>query len=93
MVLKKLGPADKHDVNVSLDCIKEALDQMVESSANYVDREHLLPLWDSLHVRKFVLSFFKITATRVTCVYDPVPNVMCLLYLLLARRLAVCRAL
>ncbi|KAA0720706.1 Small subunit processome component 20 -like protein [Triplophysa tibetana] len=49
VVLKKLGPADKQDANVSLDCVKEALDQMVESSANYVDREHLLPLWDALH--------------------------------------------
>ncbi|KAI7792184.1 putative small subunit processome component 20-like protein [Triplophysa rosa] len=50
VVLKKLGPAvDTQDVDVSLDSVKEALDQMVESSANYVDREHLLPLWDSLH--------------------------------------------
>lgn len=48
VVLKKLGPADKQVVDFNWDSIKEALDQMVESSANYVDKEHLLLLWDSL---------------------------------------------
>ncbi|XP_051544163.1 small subunit processome component 20 homolog [Myxocyprinus asiaticus] len=48
VVLRKLGPAVGQDVVLSWDTIKEALDHMVESSANYVDREHLLLLWDSL---------------------------------------------
>ncbi|XP_051974584.1 small subunit processome component 20 homolog [Xyrauchen texanus] len=48
VVLQKLGPTVGQDVVLSWDSIKEALDHMVESSANYVDREHLLLLWDSL---------------------------------------------
>lgn len=51
MVLKKLGPAAGQDVELPWDSIKEALDHMAESSANYVDKEHLLVLWDSLQVR------------------------------------------
>lgn len=51
MVLKKLGPAAVQDVELPWDSIKEALDHMAESSANYVDKEHLLVLWDSLQVR------------------------------------------
>ncbi len=52
MVLQKLGPADDQDVDLPWDSVKEALDHMAESSANYVDKEHLLVLWDSLQVRK-----------------------------------------
>ncbi|XP_050963565.1 small subunit processome component 20 homolog [Labeo rohita] len=48
MVLKKLGPAADQDVELPWDLIKEALDHMAESSANYVEKEHLLVLWDSL---------------------------------------------
>ncbi|XP_016370276.1 small subunit processome component 20 homolog [Sinocyclocheilus rhinocerous] len=48
VVLKKLGPAAVQDVDLPWDSIKEALDHMSESSANYVEKEHLLVLWDSL---------------------------------------------
>ncbi|XP_026065231.1 small subunit processome component 20 homolog isoform X1 [Carassius auratus] len=48
VVLKKLGPAAGQDVDLPWDSVKEALDHMAESSANYVDKEHLLVLWDSL---------------------------------------------
>ncbi|XP_056312047.1 small subunit processome component 20 homolog [Danio aesculapii] len=48
VVLRKLGPAVEQDVDLPWDSIKEALDHMVESSANYVDKENLLVLWDSL---------------------------------------------
>lgn len=50
VVLQKLGPADDQDVDLPWDSVKEALDHMAESSANYVDKEHLLVLWDSLQV-------------------------------------------
>lgn len=52
MVLQKLGPAAVQDVDLPWDSVKEALDHMAESSANYVDKEHLLVLWDALQVRK-----------------------------------------
>ncbi|XP_048012718.1 small subunit processome component 20 homolog isoform X1 [Megalobrama amblycephala] len=48
MVLQKLGPAVGQDVELPWDTIKVALDHMAESSANYVHKEHLLVLWDSL---------------------------------------------
>ncbi|XP_073694690.1 small subunit processome component 20 homolog [Garra rufa] len=48
VVLKKLGPAADKDVELPWDLIKEALDHMAESSANYVEKENLLVLWDSL---------------------------------------------
>ncbi len=54
MVLQKLGPAAGQDVDLPWDSVKEALDHMAESSANYVDKEHLLVLWDSLQVRKLI---------------------------------------
>lgn len=50
MVLQKLGPAVGQDVELPWDTIKVALDHMAESSANYVHKEHLLVLWDSLQV-------------------------------------------
>ncbi|XDV24664.1 hypothetical protein PO909_028779 [Leuciscus waleckii] len=49
VALKKLGPAVGQDVDLPWDSIKEALDHMAESSANYVDKEHLMVLWDSLN--------------------------------------------
>lgn len=52
MVLKKLGPA-KDDVDLPYDAVKKALDHMVESSINYVEKEHLLVLWDSLQVLNY----------------------------------------
>lgn len=58
MVLQKLGPAAGQDVDLPWDSVKEALDHMAESSANYVDKEHLLVLWDALQVRK---RFFRIS--------------------------------
>ncbi|TRY84423.1 hypothetical protein DNTS_032451, partial [Danionella cerebrum] len=48
VVLKKLGPVVGQEVDLPLDTVKEALDHMVESAANYVDKEQLLILWDSL---------------------------------------------
>lgn len=48
VVLQKLGPAVGQDVDLPWDSIKETLDHMAESSANYVDKEHMLVLWDSL---------------------------------------------
>lgn len=60
MVLQKLGPAAGQDVDLPWDSVKEALDHTVESSANYVDREHLLVLWDSLQVRKLIFVLIDI---------------------------------
>ncbi|XP_062862543.1 small subunit processome component 20 homolog [Trichomycterus rosablanca] len=48
VVLRKLGPAKDGDVALTYDAVKEALDHMAESSASYVEKEHLLVLWDSL---------------------------------------------
>ncbi|XP_076861032.1 LOW QUALITY PROTEIN: small subunit processome component 20 homolog [Brachyhypopomus gauderio] len=48
VVLKKLGPSADGGDSLPWDAVKEALDQMAESSANYVEKEHLLVLWDSL---------------------------------------------
>ncbi|KAK2893002.1 hypothetical protein Q8A67_012990 [Cirrhinus molitorella] len=48
VALKKLGPAADQDTELPWDLIKEALDHMVESAANYVEKEHMLVLWDSL---------------------------------------------
>lgn len=61
MALKKLGPAVGQDVDLPWDSIKEALDHMAESSANYVDKEHLMVLWDSLNVRKPFFHFSKLS--------------------------------
>ncbi|XP_066524697.1 small subunit processome component 20 homolog [Hoplias malabaricus] len=48
VVLQKLGPAEEGDGVLPWDAVKEALDQMAESSANYVEKEHFLVLWDSI---------------------------------------------
>uniref|UniRef100_W5LP94 UTP20 small subunit processome component n=1 Tax=Astyanax mexicanus TaxID=7994 RepID=W5LP94_ASTMX len=48
VVLRKLGPAEDGDADLPWDAVKEALDQMAESSANYVEKENFLVLWDSL---------------------------------------------
>lgn len=50
MVLQKLGPGEEEGVALPWDAVKEALDQMAESSANYVEKENILVLWDSLQV-------------------------------------------
>ncbi|XP_072529293.1 small subunit processome component 20 homolog [Salminus brasiliensis] len=48
VVLRKLGPAEDGGDVLPWDAIKEALDQTAESSANYVEKENFLVLWDSL---------------------------------------------
>ncbi|XP_043092950.1 small subunit processome component 20 homolog [Puntigrus tetrazona] len=50
VALQKLGPAAGQDLDLPWDLVKEALDHMAQSSANYVDKEHLLVLWDCLQV-------------------------------------------
>lgn len=50
MALRKLGPSGEGDVCLPWDAVKEALDHMAESSANYVAKENFLVLWDSLQV-------------------------------------------
>ncbi|XP_028810161.1 small subunit processome component 20 homolog [Denticeps clupeoides] len=47
-VLRKLGPAEPQGLALPWDVIKETLDHMVESSAGYVEKEHLLVLWKAL---------------------------------------------
>ncbi|KAI5094075.1 small subunit processome component 20-like [Silurus meridionalis] len=48
IALQKLGLSGGGDVPLPWDAIKEALDHMAESSANYVTKENFLVLWDSL---------------------------------------------
>ncbi|XP_053097705.1 small subunit processome component 20 homolog [Pangasianodon hypophthalmus] len=48
VALRKLGPSGDGDVALPWDAIKEALDHMAESSANYVAKENFSVLWDSL---------------------------------------------
>uniref|UniRef100_A0AAR2JK74 UTP20 small subunit processome component n=1 Tax=Pygocentrus nattereri TaxID=42514 RepID=A0AAR2JK74_PYGNA len=48
VVLRKLGPSEEGCAVLPWDAVKEALDQMAESSANYVLKENFLVLWDSL---------------------------------------------
>ncbi|XP_036433359.1 small subunit processome component 20 homolog [Colossoma macropomum] len=48
VVLRKLGPAEDGGAVLPWDAVKEALDQMAESSANYVVKENVLVFWDSL---------------------------------------------
>lgn len=50
MALRKLGPSGEGDVALPWDAIKESLDHMAQSSANYVAKENILVLWDSLQV-------------------------------------------
>lgn len=50
MALQKLGPSGEGDIALPWDSIKEALDHMAESSANYVAKENFLVFWDSLQV-------------------------------------------
>ncbi|KAF5898818.1 small subunit processome component 20, partial [Clarias magur] len=48
VALRKLGPSGEGDIVLPWDSIKEALDHMAESSANYVAKENFLVFWDSL---------------------------------------------
>uniref|UniRef100_A0A4W4DWA7 UTP20 small subunit processome component n=1 Tax=Electrophorus electricus TaxID=8005 RepID=A0A4W4DWA7_ELEEL len=48
VVLRKVGQSAEGVIALPWDAVKEALDHMAESSVNYVEKEHLLVLWDSL---------------------------------------------
>lgn len=56
MALQKLGPSGEGDDALPWDAIKEALDHMAESSANYVSKENLMVFWDSLQVGNVFLT-------------------------------------
>lgn len=77
MVLQKLGPAAGQDVDLPWESVKEALDHMAESSANYADKEHLLVLWDTLQVRKRFISKGSLSDNLYNIDFDIIINVLC----------------
>uniref|UniRef100_A0A4W5MI71 UTP20 small subunit processome component n=1 Tax=Hucho hucho TaxID=62062 RepID=A0A4W5MI71_9TELE len=50
IALRKLGPSADQEVSLPWDAVRDALDQMAQASANHVEKEHFLVLWESLQV-------------------------------------------
>ncbi|KAM9334967.1 small subunit processome component 20 homolog [Symphorus nematophorus] len=50
VALRKLGPSTSPGVSLPWDSVRDALDHMAQATANHVDREHFLVLWESLQV-------------------------------------------
>uniref|UniRef100_A0A4W5L4R2 UTP20 small subunit processome component n=1 Tax=Hucho hucho TaxID=62062 RepID=A0A4W5L4R2_9TELE len=48
IALRKLGPSADQEVSLPWDAVRDALDQMAQASANHVEKEHFLVLWESL---------------------------------------------
>ncbi|KAJ8006735.1 hypothetical protein DPEC_G00110300 [Dallia pectoralis] len=51
VALRKLGPSANQTVSLPWDAVRDALDQLAQVAAKYVEKEHFLVLWDSLQTR------------------------------------------
>lgn len=50
VALRKLGPSTSPGLSLPWDTVRDALDHMAQASADHIDREHFLVLWESLQV-------------------------------------------